>query len=846
MDMARDFLADASFFWTLREQGLLAPDYSLQEFQTGPEQRLLACLDALQLGGPRVTRELLLPALSSDEPEQVACAASVLLSQPGQEHLDAVLSTLADEGGANPSSQGAAWALELHPSPRAVPQLLALFDEGAPVVQARVMDILTAWGTAPSRNLDEAVTSKDSALAQAGLRAARRFPSRLERAALQRALESNDAEVRNTALETALRLGHGSAWTGCVDAVRRKDAGWGPSAALLAMGGDPQDLDLLLKALQEPALRKEALWALGLSGRVAAVGPLLEAMKDESVAQVAAEAFCAITGLVLTGPFVSEAEPWTPDTPEDEAAPPLGPEHALPVPAPEAVANWWQQVQKDFSPQVRYLGGKPFSTETLLDALMTGPMRRRSALALELAIRSQGAFQLRVRDWAPRQWKTLQAAKAGLQGRLPLAPFRAFSPSTVLADESPVQADALFPRVVWQRPPPPGALAITGLGMVSSLGDGVVGSCAAARVGVARPGALEDLTFVDEDSGESLPVTGHAIPHLTQGYAGVGRLVRLGAVALADLQHHSGMQAGPRTGIFLNLPSGFLLEAAERQERKAASEEAEPDGEAEDADASSDFDETPLLAATLRERYAETLLPRLLAQAAVPGGVTQQAVFFGDSPGFVTALRAAERALRSGALDRCIVGGIDSIVELEWLDALDALRMLKTRERPTGLMPGEGAAFVLLELADAASRRGTPAVAYVDAMAASSEPEHLFAGKPHVGVALSSVIAEVLGSLEDRGQTTGLVIADLDGTAPRSQDWGYAQLRLNSAPLKEAVTWYPADAWGGLGAATGAVAVCMAARGFARGYLPTSGVLTWLWGWNGERAAFHLRPPSAR
>ncbi|WP_426755748.1 TIGR02270 family protein [Myxococcus sp. Y35] len=843
--MARDFLADASFFWMLREQGLLAPDYSLQELQAGPEQRLLACLDALLLGGPRVTRELLLPALSSDEPEQVACAASVLMSQPGQEHLDAVLSTLADEGGANPSSQGAAWALELHPSPRAVPQLLALFDQGTPTVQARVLDILTAWGTAPSRSLDEAITSRDTALAQAGLRAARRFPSRLERAALQRALESSDVEVRNTALETALRLGHASAWARCVDAVRRKDAGWGPPAALLAMGGDPQDLDLLLKALEEPALRKEALWALGLSGRVAAVGPLLEAMKDESVAQVAAEAFCAITGLVLTGPFVSEAEPRSPDA-SDEDAPPLSPEHDLPVPAPEAVAHWWQQAQKDFSPQVRYLGGKPFGAEALLDALMTGPMRRRAALALELAIRSQGAFQLRVRDWGPRQWKTLQAAKASLHGRLPLGPFRAFSLPAVLTDESPVQADALFQRVVWQRPPPPGALAITGLGMVSSLGDGVVGSCAAARVGVGRPGALEDFTFVDEDSGEELPVTGHAIPHLTQGYSGVGRLVRLGAIALADLQHHSGMQPGPRTGIFLNLPSGFLLEAAERQARAAASEATESDGEAEDADTSAELDETPLLAETLRERYAQTLLPRLLAQAAVPGSVTQQAVFFGDSPGFVTALRAAERALRSGALDRCIVGGIDSIVEPEWLDALDALRMLKTRERPTGLMPGEGAAFVLLESADAASRRGTPAVAYIDAMAASSEPGHLFAGKPHVGMALSSVIAEVLGSLEDRGQTTGLVIADLDGTVPRAQDWGYAQIRLNSAPLKEAVTWYPADVWGGLGAATGAFAVCMAARGFTRGYVPTSGVLTWLWGWNGERAAFHLRPPSAR
>ncbi|PTL75617.1 TIGR02270 family protein [Vitiosangium sp. GDMCC 1.1324] len=785
MDMARDFLADAAFFWAQREQGLDAPDYTLQELMEGPEQRLLACVDALVLGGPSVTQKVLRPALASEELETVACAASALLMQGGAEGLEAVLTPLRAD--AEPASQGAARALALTRRADAVSRLHALLVDAPPGVQTRVLDILTQWEADPARGLDELLAAGDAPLACAVLRAARRFPARLRASSLERALGSDVPEVRNAALETAFMLGHPGAWSTCVEAVRRRGPGWGGPASLLAMGGDPQDMDLLLQALPEPALRRDALWALGLSGRIAAVGPLLEVMRDEAVAPMAAEAICAITGLALSGELEQPREAWTPDAPEEEEPTPLGPESALLRPQPQRVESWWRESQRNFSPQGRYLAGKPFGAESLLEALTAGPMRRRAALALELAVRTQGACQLSTRNWALRQWKELQAVRPAVRGRLALGAFRSLPRTLAVPEALPVKDEPLFPPVFRQRPPPPGAIAVTGLGMVSSLGDGVVGSCAAARVGVARPGALEGTPAVDEDSGEELPVTGHAIPHLTQGFSGVGRLVRLGVAALADLVHQTGLTAGPRTGLFLNLPSGFLLAAAERHAREAAKQEAAASEPEEDSGEAEVSEEEPLLAEVLRERYSRMLLPRLLAQAALPGGVAQEALFFGDSPGFVTALRAAER-VRSGAVERCIVGGIDSLVEPEWMDALEELRLLKAPNRPVGLMPGECAAFVLVEKADTAARRGAPVHAHIDAMASVSEPSHMFSGQPHLGVALTSVLAEVLGSLEDRGRETGLVFADLDGTMQRAQDWGYAQVRLEGFPLRELPT----------------------------------------------------------
>ncbi|RKH46208.1 TIGR02270 family protein [Corallococcus sicarius] len=844
MDMARDFLADAAFFWAQREQALVAPDYTLQELLEGPEQRLLACLDALVLGGPTVTRKLLRPALASEELETVACACSALLMQDGAEELDAVLTALRVD--AEPTGQGAARALALTRRVEAVARLQGLLKDAPPGVQARVLGILTQWEADPGQDLDGLLSADNAPLACAVLRAARRFPARLRSLSIDRALGSDVPEVRNAALETAFLLGHPGAWSTCVEAVRRRGPGWGGPASLLALGGDLQDVDLLLQMLSEPALRRDALWALGLSGRVAAVGPLLEAMRDESVAPLAAEAFCSITGLVLTGNLAVSRKAWTPEAPEEEEPTPLGPEAALPFPELQGVERWWKEIQGNFPPQGRYLAGKPYGAEPLLEALTAGPMRRRATLALELAVRSQGAWQLSTGDWALRQWKVLQALRPTVRGTLALGPFRALPRTLAVPEALRVKDAPLLPPVFRQRPPPPGALAVTGLGLVSSLGDGVVGSCAAARVGVARPGAMEGTPVVDEDSGEELPVTGHAIPHLTQGFSGVGRLVRLGVAALADLVHQTGLTAGPRTGLFLNLPSGFLLAAAERHAREAAKQEAAASRQEEDSGEAEVSEEEPLLAEVLRERYSGTLLPRLLAQATLPGGVSQQELFFGDSPGFVTALRAAERALRSGAVERCIVGGIDSLVEPEWLDALEELRLLKTPNRPTGLMPGECAAFVLVEQVGTAARRSAPVHAYIDALASASEPTHLFSGQPHLGVALTSALSEVLGKLEDRGRETGLVFADVDGTMQRAQDWGYAQVRLDGFPLKELPQWTPVDAWGGVGAATGALAVCMAARSFARGHAPTSGILAWLWGWSGERAALHVRAPTAQ
>jgi 3-oxoacyl-[acyl-carrier-protein] synthase-1 len=83
-------------------------------------------------------------------------------------------------------------------------------------------------------------------------------------------------------------------------------------------------------------------------------------------------------------------------------------------------------------------------------------------------------------------------------------------------------------------------LAMTGLGLMSAIGYGVVPACAALRAGVSRPSPVE-WRGVDEDAPEAYRVTGHPV-RLLSGLPLLSRWVRLGAWALEELVGASGLE----------------------------------------------------------------------------------------------------------------------------------------------------------------------------------------------------------------------------------------------------------------------------------------------------------------
>ncbi|WIG94790.1 TIGR02270 family protein [Myxococcus sp. SDU36] len=422
VDVFEEHLAEAAFLWSQWERALVAPDFTLDE-ASSLEERLLAHLDGLVVAGvPAV--EFLIPRLhESEEPGEVFAAAWALLSLTPPVVLEAV----EERSGQVPSQVWAALhrALELAESAGVDAALASWLNTAEPELRVLALEVLAFRGSAPMSGVVELLGDSDGLVTAAALRALRPSARMPPPKALGVLLGDSRPEVRRSAIEAGLVFGLREAWTANgVDAVTevgfvRKQA-W----VLQALVGEDDALERLVAFTKDAAASADALWALGFSGLRSAADACLRAMAGPPlVARLAGESFSAITGLKLKETYVlPEEEP-------DDALPPLEeddldadlslrPEDALPRPAPEEVARWWQAVRKDFAPGSRFLGGQPLTGERLLDALTIGPMRRRHVHAMELMLRTQGAQSVLVRAFSSKQRAALARASA-IRQRLP-------------------------------------------------------------------------------------------------------------------------------------------------------------------------------------------------------------------------------------------------------------------------------------------------------------------------------------------------------------------------------------------------------------------------------------------
>jgi len=362
-------------------------------------------------------------------------------------------------------------------------------------------------------------------------------------------------------------------------------------------------------------------------------------------------------------------------------------------------------------------------------------------------------------------------------------------------------------------------LSVTGLGLVTSVGYGVVGTCAALRAGVSRPRPLPAFP-VEEAPGEVTPVTGFPVAPFAEGFFQMGAWVRLASGAFDDLREGAGLPPAAdvafwhRTGLLALAP---LID----EERFGWSLEHLPD-------ALKTFYLQPLLSlleVPVREENARALA---LGHCAL-----------------AEALQQAEALLASRTVDRVLVLAADSYVDTESLAWLARRRRLKSPQRQVGLMPGEAGAALLLERPAAARGRSASSAVHVEAVALGPFPEP-GATLAQLGRALAETLQRVLPTSTASEPFQGDLFVDLNGEEWRAHVWGHVQVVLAShVGFPRCRLLHSADSLGETGAACAPVSLAAAAWAFLRGQASGERALVCSLSDAGQTAAVLLAGPEA-
>jgi len=365
-------------------------------------------------------------------------------------------------------------------------------------------------------------------------------------------------------------------------------------------------------------------------------------------------------------------------------------------------------------------------------------------------------------------------------------------------------------------------IVITGCGALTPVGLSAAATGAALRAGIARlqeiPGAFVDASFNDEKPacGGRVPLEWFEGEPTAEEWPGHERFG-----APLPPPRHSLVAPGGERVIGLAVPA--LQEAL-----AAATGRQPPPGPVGLYLGVDELERDAVLSACCRQMAGMEVVPALFAEGRCAG---------------LLALARAVADLRQGTVAGALVGGADSLIRAPVLARLREQGLLQSPAHPQGIVPGEAAAFLFLETAGTAERRGTLPQAQILALAQGEEPT-VGSEEPNQAVGLTQVLRQ---AIQEAGGLAAppLVICDLNGDRYRAMEWAFASLRTIGGLHGEAVLWHPADCIGDCGAASGPLNCLWATQAFGKGYARAERALIWGASDNSRRAAAMLAPASS-
>jgi 3-oxoacyl-[acyl-carrier-protein] synthase-1 len=189
------------------------------------------------------------------------------------------------------------------------------------------------------------------------------------------------------------------------------------------------------------------------------------------------------------------------------------------------------------------------------------------------------------------------------------------------------------------------------------------------------------------------------------------------------------------------------------------------------------------------------------------------AVVDGGHAGFIQAIAQADLLIKKGVAKLCVVGAIDSAIDLEYLHWLERLGRLKGQQMPNGLIPGEGAAFALVARAATVQQKYSVSAIRIRSLGHAIEPKLWYQEEATIGQGLTEAIAQALPPNE----RVDVCYSDLNGESWRSSEWDFAYLRNGDSFAHPIDLRHPADCWGDVGAASSGLLCAYAAADLCNG-----------------------------
>jgi 3-oxoacyl-[acyl-carrier-protein] synthase-1 len=184
--------------------------------------------------------------------------------------------------------------------------------------------------------------------------------------------------------------------------------------------------------------------------------------------------------------------------------------------------------------------------------------------------------------------------------------------------------------------------------------------------------------------------------------------------------------------------------------------------------------------------------------------------------GIVSGLATARSLLNRSDFDACLVGGVDSLLNPGDIQRLRTAGRIVEPDLPQGLIPGEGAAFLLVTSAG----RWPGAFASVCGASFAQENDDVLSPRFSQGRGFAAALRSTLNDGGIPESSVSFRVSTVNGERYAVWESIFSSARFYRTRRERLVTWYTASSVGEMGAASGAIGILVAAMAICGGYAP--------------------------